>query len=114
MLRLATDARSLRRHVGKDHDGEFQTFGLMDRHQPDAVAAFLEDRRFPGFAALGLLAQLVDEARETKCRLRLRSGAPDRLRAHVGEHLLAAMLERKADVRAGGFEQRGNRRRHRT
>ena len=103
----------LRRHVGKDHDREFQAFGFMDRHQPHAVAAFLEDRRFPGFAALGLLAQLVNESAKRNAAFGLIAARQLGDMRNIGEHLLAAVLERKPDVRAGGFEEQRNCRRHR-
>ena len=113
MLRLATDGLQSRRHVRKDHDRKLQPFGFMDRHQPHTVAAFLEDRRFPGFAALGLLAQLVNESAKRNAAFGLIAARQIGDVRNIGEHLLAAMLERKPDVRTGGIEQCGNRRRDR-
>ena len=113
MVRAGDGRAESRRHVRQDHDGKFQSFGFMDCHQPDAVAAFLEDRRFSGFAALGLLAQLVDESPKRNAAFGFVAARQIAHVRNIGEHLLAAMLERKADVRAGGIEQRGNRRRHR-
>ncbi len=77
----------------------------MDRHQPHAVAAFFEDRRFPGFAALGLLSQLVNKSAKRNAAFGLIAARQLGDVRNIGEHLLPAMLERKPDVRAGGFEQ---------
>ena len=85
----------------------------MDCHQPDAVAALFEDRRLSGFAALGLLAQLVDESAKRNAAFGFVAARQLGDVRNIREHLLAAMLECKPDVRAGGFEQRRNRRRHR-
>ena len=43
----------------------------MDGHQPHAVATFLEDRRFHGLAALGLLSQLVNKSAKRNAPFRL-------------------------------------------
>src|SRR5262249_40921232 len=103
----------LRRHVGKDHDGEFQPFGFMDRHQPDAIAAFFEDRCFSGFSALGLGTQLVNKSAKRNAAFRFIATRQLSDMRNIGEHVFATVLERKPDVRAGGFEQCGHGRRHR-
>jgi hypothetical protein len=57
-------APQLRRHVGEDHDRKLEALGLVHRHQPHAVAALFENRRFGRLAAIRLLAQFFDEASE--------------------------------------------------
>ena len=61
----------------------------MHRHQPDAVAPLLEDRRLGGARLLGLVAQPLDEAaeRQPASRLVLARQLADVL--NVGERLLA-------------------------
>src|SRR5262245_25098330 len=85
----------------------------MDCHEPDTVAAFLEDRRFPGVAALRLLAQLVNESTKRNAAFGFIEARQITDVRNIGEDLLAAVFECKANVRAGGFEQPGNRRWHR-
>ncbi len=77
----------------------------MHGHHADAVAVFLEDRRFGRLRRLRRDAQLVDEAAERDAAAHL--VLPRELGdvQHVGERLLAAGPQREADVRARRREQ---------
>src|SRR5262249_47456393 len=51
------------RDVGQDYDRELEALGLVDRHDPDALARFLYDRRLRRLT-LRLFAESLDEATE--------------------------------------------------
>ena len=95
----------LRGHVGEDDDGELEPFRLVHGHQPHAVAALLENRRFGRLPAVRLLAQLLDEPAERNAAVRL--VLPRELGdvQHVGERLLAGVSQHEADVRARRVQQ---------
>ena len=63
----------LARHVGQNHHGKLQALGGVDRHQPHAVRAFFEHRRFMGFRFFGLRLQLFDESAERNSARQLES-----------------------------------------
>ena len=98
-------AVQLGRHVHEHDDGELEALRLVDGHQPDAVAALFENRRFGRLSAFRLRAQLVEKPAERDAAFGFI--APRQLGhvRHVGQHLLAAVLERKSDVGAGRFEE---------
>src|SRR5262245_28769646 len=54
-------SRQLARQVRQNHDREFESLRLVDRHQADAVAALLENRRLGTFR-IRRGSQLVDES----------------------------------------------------
>ena len=85
----------------------------MHGHQTNAVTALFKDRRLSGLAVFGLLAQLLDKSAERNPSLRFVTARKLGDVQHVRQHLLAAVLERKPHVRAGGFEQRRDGGRHR-
>ena len=99
-------AANLRGHVRENDDGEFEPLRLVHGHQAHAVAALFENRRLAGLAVFGLLAQLVDEPAERNPSVRFVAARELGHVKHIRQHLLAAMLERKPDVRARGLEQR--------
>ena len=91
-------AQSLARQVSKDDDRELEALRLVHGHQADAVAVFLEDRRFRRLRCLCREPQLVDESaeRNTAAHLVLARDFGDV--EHVGERLLAAGPQRKTHV----------------
>ena len=78
--RLASAGESLHVRIGKDHDRKLEAFGLVDRHQPHAVASLFENRRLGRLRGLGG-ARSSRRIRGTKCRPPLRIAAPARRRA---------------------------------
>ena len=102
-------AADLRCHVRENDDGEFEPLRLVHGHQAHAVAALFENRRLAGLAVFGLLAQLLDETAKRNPSIRFVTARELGDVKHVRQHLLAAMLERKADVRARSVEQHRNR-----
>ena len=106
MYRLAEAVRSFAVMSARMTTGNSRPFGLVHGHQAHAVAALLENRRLAGLAVFGLLAQLLDESAERNPSIGFVTARELGDVKHIRQHLLAAMLERKADVRAGGLEQR--------
>src|SRR5262249_39702069 len=86
---------------------------FMHLLHPDAAPASPEYRPSPRLAALRLLAQLVDESTKRNAAFGFIATRQITHVGDIGEDLLAAVLEGKADVRAGGIEQLGNRRGYR-
>jgi hypothetical protein len=50
--------------IGKDHDGEFQSFRLVDGHDSDAFGAFFHDWRLVRLATLRVCLDSFDEGAE--------------------------------------------------
>ena len=99
--------------VGKYDDGEFEPFRFVHGHHADAVAALFENRGLSCLTVFGLRAQLLDESAKRDPSVRLVTACELRDVKHIGQHLLAAMLQRKPHMHARGIEQRRNGRRNR-
>src|SRR5438105_5239821 len=98
----------LRGDVHQNDDRELEPLRLVDGHQADAVAALFENRRLGGIAGFGVFAKILEKSSERNAALGF--VAPRQLGdvGDVREHLLASVLQREADVRAGRLEQRRN------
>ena len=100
-------ATELAADVGEDDDWKLESLGLVCRHQPHPVGAFLEDRRLGCRRALGGVAQLADEAAERQPAFGLVAAGELGDLQDIGEHLLAAAPQHEAGVRAGESRSAG-------
>ena len=94
-----------RSDVRQNHDGKFQALRLVHRHEPDAVAAFLEDRRLGRLRAIDRLAQFFDESTEGDAAVSFILARQLGKVQHVRQRLLARRTQHQADVRAGDSQQ---------
>ena len=100
----------LRGDVHQNDDRELEPLRLVDGHQADAVAALFENRRLGGIAGFGVFAKILEKSSERNAALGFVAPRQFGDVGDVREHLLASVLQREADVRTGGLEQRRNRR----
>ena len=89
------------RDVRQDDRWKFQTLRLVHGHQPDAVAALLEDRSLGSLSNRGLLLQRLNESAKRHAAVHL--VLPRQLShvQHIGERLVTRGSENEAHVRPG-------------
>ena len=98
-------AAQFRRHVGENDDREFQSFRLVHRHQPNAVAPLFENRRLGRLAAVCLIAELLDEAAERHAAVHFVLSRQLGDVEHVSQRLLPRRSEHERDVCPCRIEQ---------
>ena len=98
--------RDVGRHIGQNHDREFQPFGRMHGHQPDSFGAFFEHRRFGRFGFLGLRVQFLHESTKRNPTRKLETSREIGHPVNIGEHLVSSGPQRKSGMRSRGFKQR--------
>src|SRR5207248_10121562 len=77
--------------VRENHDWKLEALRFVRRHEPHAVGALLENRRFLRAAALSLLIELFEEPTERDPALALVLSREIRHAQDIGQHLLTAL-----------------------
>ena len=93
--------------VGEDDYRELQALGLVHRHYPNTLGAFLNDGSLVSLATFGIRLEFLDKGAEGGCAYFEMSRHVSQPLA-VGEGLLASRPESHAGMRPYGCKQHGN------
>ena len=113
LLRVNVEVRLTRSQVtgdvGEDHDGKLQPLGAVHGHDADALGAFFEHRRLPGFVSFRLHRQLLDETAERDAAAHLEAPRQVANSIDVCQHLVAGRPQGESSVRTRTLHQRADR-----